>query len=199
MTFSFLWVPELSPASATSFSLLTTPTLNWLNRGRSCTPGLTSSQAGRRLTTASYSSNCRLRTFSQSKSKLKSKSKLLYDWRFNANRFVLASSPLRPTTPTEPLMAAGPRYIAWLGPHGKHGFNYCIFCRCRRNNISTQLFPNNGCCTVTCLHSCFLTMCLHVTLFKPRIRHNKIKNHVNKLWSSLWQSVKLWRRIRKWS
>jgi hypothetical protein len=28
----------------------------------------------------------------------KSKSKLLYDWRFTANQFVLASSPLRPTT-----------------------------------------------------------------------------------------------------
>jgi hypothetical protein len=27
----------------------------------------------------------------------KSKSKLLYDWRFTANQFVLASSPLRPT------------------------------------------------------------------------------------------------------
>jgi hypothetical protein len=28
----------------------------------------------------------------------KSKSKLLYDWRFTANQFVLASNPLRPTT-----------------------------------------------------------------------------------------------------
>jgi hypothetical protein len=28
----------------------------------------------------------------------KSKSKLFYDWRFTANQFVLASSPLRPTT-----------------------------------------------------------------------------------------------------
>jgi hypothetical protein len=28
----------------------------------------------------------------------KSKSKLLYDWRFTASQFVLASSPLRPTT-----------------------------------------------------------------------------------------------------
>jgi hypothetical protein len=31
-------------------------------------------------------------------SKSKSKSELLYDWRFTANQFVLASSPLRPTT-----------------------------------------------------------------------------------------------------
>jgi hypothetical protein len=41
-------------------------------------------------------------------SKFKSKSELLYDWRFTANQFVLASSPLRPTIryfflPTEPL------------------------------------------------------------------------------------------------
>jgi hypothetical protein len=28
----------------------------------------------------------------------KSKSKLLYDWRFTANQFVLTSSPLKPTT-----------------------------------------------------------------------------------------------------
>jgi hypothetical protein len=35
--FPFLWVSELSPASATSFSVLTTATLNWLRRsvGRS--------------------------------------------------------------------------------------------------------------------------------------------------------------------
>jgi hypothetical protein len=30
--FPFLWVPELSPAPDTSFSLLTTETLNWLNQ-----------------------------------------------------------------------------------------------------------------------------------------------------------------------
>jgi hypothetical protein len=40
--FSFLWVPELPPASATSFSLLTTATLNWLNSGRSSAPRLMS-------------------------------------------------------------------------------------------------------------------------------------------------------------
>jgi hypothetical protein len=33
----------------------------------------------------------------QDRTQLKSKSKLLYDWRFTANQFVLASSPLRPT------------------------------------------------------------------------------------------------------
>jgi hypothetical protein len=35
---------------------------------------------------------------SKSNKKSKSKSNLLYDWRFTANQFVLASSPLRPTT-----------------------------------------------------------------------------------------------------
>jgi hypothetical protein len=34
----------------------------------------------------------------KSKSKSNSKSKLLYDWLFTANQFVLASIPLRPTT-----------------------------------------------------------------------------------------------------
>jgi hypothetical protein len=28
--------------------------------------------------------------------------------------------------------------------------------------ISTELFPNNGCCTVVSLHSCYLTMSLHI-------------------------------------
>jgi hypothetical protein len=37
-------------------------------------------------------------TGQKSKSKSKSESKLLYDWRFTANQFVLASSPLRLTT-----------------------------------------------------------------------------------------------------
>jgi hypothetical protein len=43
------------------------------------------------LTTAKF----KFRIFSEN---FKSKSELLYDWRFTANQFVLASSPLRPTT-----------------------------------------------------------------------------------------------------
>jgi hypothetical protein len=67
-TFPFLWVPELSPASATSFSqqqLTTEPpavmslTLHWLTE---------------------------------------LKSKLLYDRLFTANEFIFAPSPLKPTT-----------------------------------------------------------------------------------------------------
>jgi hypothetical protein len=36
----------------------------------------------------------------------------------------------------------------------------------RGNNVPTELFPSNGCYTVPCLHSCYLAMGLHVTLFK---------------------------------
>jgi hypothetical protein len=63
-TFLFLWVPKLSLASATSFLLLTTATLNWLNSGHSSAPRLMSSQAGSHLTSTSYSFNCLLKTLS---------------------------------------------------------------------------------------------------------------------------------------
>jgi hypothetical protein len=46
----------------------------------------------------------------------------------------------------------------------KHLFHYCVFSRRRKNSLSTELFPNNGCCTVACLHSCYLTMGLHDTI-----------------------------------
>jgi hypothetical protein len=32
------------------------------------------------------------------------------------------------------------------------------------NDVSTELFPSNGCCTVGCLHSCYLTTGLHVSV-----------------------------------
>jgi hypothetical protein len=31
--------------------------------------------------------------------------------------------------------------------------------------MSTELFPSNGCCTVACLHRCYLAMGLHFTIF----------------------------------
>jgi hypothetical protein len=31
-------------------------------------------------------------------------------------------------------------------------------------NVSTGLFPSNGYCTVTCLHSCYFAVGLHVTI-----------------------------------
>jgi hypothetical protein len=55
-----------------------------------------------------------------------------------------------------------PRYI---GPHRKRLFHYCVFSRCRGNNVSTELFPSNGCCAVACLHSCYLAKGLHVTTY----------------------------------
>jgi hypothetical protein len=30
--------------------------------------------------------------------------------------------------------------------------------------VYTELFPSNGCCTVACLHSCYLGMGVHVTI-----------------------------------
>jgi hypothetical protein len=66
------------------------------------------------------------------------------------------------STTAELLLIILPRH----GPHRKYIFYYCVFSRCRRNNVSKDLLPNNGCCTVACLHGCYLTMCLHVTIFK---------------------------------
>jgi hypothetical protein len=49
--------------------------------------------------------------------------------------------------------------------HGKRLFHYCMFSHCCGNSMSTELFPSNGCCTVACLHSCYLSMGLHVTVY----------------------------------
>jgi hypothetical protein len=32
------------------------------------------------------------------------------------------------------------------------------------NNLFTELFTSNGCCTVACLHSCYLAVGLHVAI-----------------------------------
>jgi hypothetical protein len=39
------------------------------------------------------------------------------------------------------------------GPNRNSLFHYCVFARCR-GKVSTELFPSNGCCTVSYLHSC---------------------------------------------
>jgi hypothetical protein len=52
----------------------------------------------------------------------------------------------------------------WHGPQRKRLFHYCMFSCCRRNNVSTELYPSNSCCTVTCVHSCYLAMGLRVTI-----------------------------------
>jgi hypothetical protein len=41
--------------------------------------------------------------------------------------------------------------------HRKRVFHDCVFSRCR-GNISTELFPSNGCYTFACLHSCYVAM-----------------------------------------
>jgi hypothetical protein len=60
-----------------------------------------------------------------------------------------------------------PRYTniapAWTAQ--KSLFHYCVFSRCREKNVSIGLFPSNGCCTVACLHSCYLAMGPHVTIY----------------------------------
>jgi hypothetical protein len=51
----------------------------------------------------------------------------------------------------------------------KHVFYYCMFSHCWGNNVFTDLFPSNSCCTVTCLHSCYLAMGLHVTIWLQNV------------------------------
>jgi hypothetical protein len=101
-----------------------------------------------------------------------SESELLYDRRFTANEFVLATSPLTlPTSNYFQLNTCGHSpYVTcsltrgWHGSDIKHRFYYCMFCRCRGNNVPTELFPSNGCCTVASLHSRYVAMSLHVTI-----------------------------------
>jgi hypothetical protein len=40
----------------------------------------------------------------------------------------------------------------------------CVFYRCSGNNVSTELFPSNGCFTVAGLHRCYSTVGLHVIM-----------------------------------
>jgi hypothetical protein len=37
--------------------------------------------------------------------------------------------------------------------------------------MSTELFPRNGCCTVACLHCCYLAVGLHVTIRCIAVTH----------------------------
>jgi hypothetical protein len=57
-----------------------------------------------------------------------------------------------------------PHYIAPAQTAQKTSLQYCVFSRCRENNVFTELFPSNSCYTVACLHSCHLAMGLHVTI-----------------------------------
>jgi hypothetical protein len=50
------------------------------------------------------------------------------------------------------------------GLHRKRLFHYSVFSSCQGNNVTTELFPSNGCCTAACLHSCYLATGLRVTV-----------------------------------
>jgi hypothetical protein len=50
------------------------------------------------------------------------------------------------------------------GSHRKRIFSCYVFSRCRGSNVSTEPYPDNGSFTVSCLHRCYLAMCLHVTI-----------------------------------
>jgi hypothetical protein len=51
------------------------------------------------------------------------------------------------------ILTASRRYVT-LGRTAKRLFLYWVFSRCR-GNVSTELFPSNGCCSVAGLHSCY--------------------------------------------
>jgi hypothetical protein len=70
-----------------------------------------------------------------------------------------------------------------------------VFSRCR-GNVSTELFPSNGCCTVACLHSCCLAMGLHVTVYSIICVHDrhttKKSNTFNHLFFLIHVDVTYW-------
>jgi hypothetical protein len=69
-------------------------------------------------------------------------------------------------------MAAALRYIVSARAAQKTSLYHGVFSCCRGNNVSTELFPSNGCSTVACLHSCYLAMVLHVPI---PLRHKTMK------------------------
>jgi hypothetical protein len=46
-------------------------------------------------------------------------------------------------------LGSGPRYIERYGSHRKHRFHYCVFSRCQKNNMPTEMFPSNGFLKIT--------------------------------------------------
>jgi hypothetical protein len=84
---------ELSPASAVSFSLLTTAALSWLDWLLNASTLILGSESHgtHDLILPSDDSGSLQSNFSSDR-------ELLYDWRFTTNQFVLAPNPTRPTT-----------------------------------------------------------------------------------------------------
>jgi hypothetical protein len=92
VTVLFLWGALSDQRTGLSFIYAVGPSQHSLSRVQYCLRFETS------LFVASYDSQGhggRIRTRLHTGGVSKSKSKLLYDWRFTANQFVLASSPLR--------------------------------------------------------------------------------------------------------
>jgi hypothetical protein len=67
--------------------------------------------------------------------------------------------------PGAPSLTRRRHYIVPTRTAQRTSVPYCVFSRCRGNNVSTKLFPSNGCCTVACLHNCCLAMVIHVTIY----------------------------------
>jgi hypothetical protein len=82
-------------------------------------------------------------------------------WDFHFRRLLrLAGSRWRDSNPEKLVCVISPQH--WR--HRKYLFHYCVFPRCRRNDLSTELLPSNGCRSVACWHSCYLAMGLHITV-----------------------------------
>jgi hypothetical protein len=65
--------------------------------------------------------------------------------------------------------------------------------RCRRNQMSIDLFPSNGWITVACLHNCYLAMGLHVTMILFHCLHREVEWELSLLptpWSGDWLYLK---------
>jgi hypothetical protein len=96
-------------------------------------------------------------------------SELLYDWRCTADQFVLATSPLRLTTSNFIFQLNTCGYSPYVTSSLTKGWIYRLqlllvfssavilksefrvsLCR---GKVSTELFPSNGYCTVSCVHS----------------------------------------------
>jgi hypothetical protein len=79
-----------------------------------------------------------------------------------------------------------------------------MFSRCR-GNMSTELFPSNGCCTVACSHSCYLAIGLHVTilwlsglvvaLFSPALPCKNGDSYKKQTVYARLLSTGMWRRV----
>jgi hypothetical protein len=77
-------------------------------------------------------------------------------------QWVPFSSP--PTTLRATVEGFEPAYMRGQPQLRGPGFHYRVFSRYRGNIVSTEVFPSNGRCTVTCLLSCYLAMGLCVTI-----------------------------------